>query len=361
MSERNLPLSVVGRGGLAAGSGTATVVIGRDLGLNAAAVGCVSNRWEDGADSLNQAVLLAWSGVLESRLDDIVGKRIPKHSLHLLAVQHLLDNQILGRRQSAAQALLNDVGAELVSRQLTDTPTEHLHHGLGEGGIVEINDVLDNVVAKRVLDQNSGIIGDAFNQPELLVARGMIDTTLKNAAAMAVGSNFDAVVSDGIENELGIFRAQLVQTLLNDMVAIEILDKLDDTEAKGLDDEMDLLRSVHKLNHLLQSSCTVLVQSNADHVVGCILDEDGSFVVIAELEELLAQIITKWVRHELGDVLVGFSPNQVHLLRVTIVELLLKVTATMLILAEIIDLANIGFERHVLVSGHSCSFRQLMV
>lgn len=353
MSERNLALSVVGGSGLAAGSGTAAVVVRADLGSDAASIGRVSDRWEDRPDGFNQAVLLVWSGVLEGRLDDIVGKRIAQHLFHLVAAQHLLDYHILGLGQGTAQALLDNIGAELVPRQRTNTPTEGSHDGLSKGRIVEINDILNNVVAKGVLNQNSGMFGDALNQPELLIARGMINASLKDATAMAVSSDFDAVASDGIENELGIFRRQLVQALLNDVIAIEILNKLDDTESKGLDDEMDLLWCIHKLNHLLQSSCAMLIQSNANHVVGCILDEDSPFVVIAELEELLAQIITKWVRHELGDVLVGLRPDHVHLLRVTIVELLLEVTATMLILAKVINLADIGFERHVLVSGHS--------
>lgn len=69
----------------------------------------------------------------------------------------------------------------------------------------------------------------------------MIDTTLEDAAAMAVSCNFDTVGCNSIVNELDrmsekamrdrgatdliVLGSQLVQALLNDMVAVQILDQ----------------------------------------------------------------------------------------------------------------------------------------
>lgn len=48
---------------------------------------------------------------------------------------------------------------------------------------------------------------------------------------MAMGADFDAVVTDSFENEIGIARVKLIEAFLDDMVSIEILNKLDNTVA----------------------------------------------------------------------------------------------------------------------------------
>lgn len=84
----------------------------------------------------------------------------------------------------------------------------------------------------------------------------------------------------------------------------------------------------------------MLVQSDVHHVSGCVLDQNSSFVVIAELEELLAQIITKRIRHELYDMLIGLEPNHMNLIAIAFFQLLLEVAAAVLIFAQLIDLVS---------------------
>lgn len=293
--------------------------------------------------------------VLQGGLDDIVGKRVAEQAFHLLRAKEFLHNHVLGRGLGAPKALLNHVGAELVAGQLANAPPEHAHDGLGEGGLVQVDDVLDDVVAKGVLHKDPGVLSDALDEPQLLVAGCVVDAALQDAAAMSVSAHLDAVVANSIKDELGIRRGELVKTLLNDVVAVEVLDELDNSETERLDDEVNLLRSAHILNHLLQRARAVLVEGNAHHVLRSVLDQDGPLVVIAKLKELLAQIITKWVRHELDDVLVGLEPNRMNLLSVALFQFLLKIAATMLVLAQVIYLASKGVQRHVLVAGHGCS------
>jgi hypothetical protein len=100
----------------------------------------------------------------------------------------------------------------------------------------------------------------------------------------------------------------------------------------------------------------MLVERDTHHVLRRILNQDGAFVVIAELEELLAQIITKGVRHELDDMRVGLEPNHMNLLRIAFLQLLLKIAASMLVLTQFIDLPAEGFKRHILVPRHGCRF-----
>ena len=90
----------------------------------------------------------------------------------------------------------------------------------------------------------------------------------------------------------------------------------------------------------------MLVQGDADHVLRRVLDQNSPLVVIAKLEELLAQIITKRVHHELDDVLVCLLPDHGDLARIAFLELLLKIAAAVLILAQRWYFALKIFEAH---------------
>lgn len=77
-----------------------------------------------------------------------------------------------------SQALLNDVGAELVAGQLTDAALEHDHYRLGECGFVEVDNVLNHIITERILDEDSRVLGNTLDEPELLVPRSVIDAAL---------------------------------------------------------------------------------------------------------------------------------------------------------------------------------------
>jgi hypothetical protein len=258
-SQRNLTLGVISRSRLSTGCSTASVVVGGNLGLDTASVGSGSDLRQDRSNRLHEAELHVRSCVIQRRLDDVVGEGVTQKPLDLLRREHLLDNHVLGRALSAAQAFLYDVGAEFVARQLAHTATEHGHNGLGEGRLIEINDVLDDVIAEGILNENPGMFGNTRDEPVLLVAGSMINAALQDTATVTVGTNFNAVVANGIKDELSIGRGELVEAFLDDMVAIQILNKLHNTEPQGLDDEMNLLRSADILNHLLQGTSAVLV------------------------------------------------------------------------------------------------------
>jgi len=193
---------------------------------------------------------------------------------------------------------------------------------------------------------------DALNKPHLLGAVGVIDTALQDAAAVAVSANFDAVLADSIEDEGRIGSAQLVQTLLNDVVAVEVLNKLDDLMTKGLNDEVHLSRRGHMLDHLLEGSSTMLIQGDANHLRGGVLNENGALLVTAELDELLAQVVTEGIHHQLYNVLVNLEPNHVDLSRNAVLQLLLKVAAAMLILAQGVNVTSALLERKVVITSH---------
>jgi hypothetical protein len=98
------------------------------------------------------------------------------------------------------------------------------------------------------LDEGKRIVGDLIHKLNSLCLRRMINTTLQNAAAMAVGCNLDTIRSNSIVDELQtisekvtrarsttnlvVLGCQLVQTLLDDVVAVQILDQGYNMEAE---------------------------------------------------------------------------------------------------------------------------------
>ena len=82
--------------------------------------------------------------------------------------------------------------------------------------------------------------GDLADEVDLLEARCMVDAALKNAAAVAMGADSNAVVCDSIENELSISVGEVVQALLDDVIAIEVLNHADNLVGEGMNDNANL-------------------------------------------------------------------------------------------------------------------------
>lgn len=171
---------------------------------------------------------------------------------------------------------------------------------------------------------------------------------------MTVCANVDAVVSHCFEDESCIGWGKLVQTFLYHMISIQVLNQINDLVAESIDDSCDLVFSAHKFDHLLQCAGSMLVESDADKFMRGIFDQDGAFVIVAELEELLTEIVAKWVGHKFNDVLIRFQPDHVHLIRVAVLQLLLQEAAAMLVLAQSIDLATKTFEGSIGIFLHGC-------
>ncbi len=211
---------------------------------------------------------------------------------------------------------------------------------LCEALLVEVDDVLDHIVAERVLHKGDGMGSDTLNEPDLLSAIGVVDAALEDAAAVAMSAHLDAVLADSVKDEGRVSSVELVQALLDDVVAVEVLDKLDDLVAEGLDDEVDLNRQGHMLDHLLEGSSTMLVQRDTHHVRRRVLDQNGALVVAAVLKQLLAEVVAEGVRHQLHHVLVGLEPDHVDLFGNAVFQLLLQVAAAVLVLAQRVDAAT---------------------
>jgi hypothetical protein len=190
------------------------------------------------------------------------------------------------------------------------------------------------------------------DQPSLLVTGSVVNAALKDAAAMAMGSNINAMGANSIKDELSIGWGELVETLLNDMVSVQILNELNNSITKSIDDCLYLTGRGDEFDHLLQCSGTVLVESNANKVMRGVLNENSALLVVTVLKKLLAEVVAKWIGHQLNDMLVGLKPYHMNLLRVPLLKLLLQVPTSMLILAKGIDFTTKLLELHVGKSVH---------
>lgn len=102
---------------------------------------------------------------------------------------------------------------------------------------------------------------------------------------------------------LVILRDQPVQTLLDDMVAVQILDQADNVQTQSQDDRPDLFgpsRVGQEINHLLDGSCAVHVERDADEVVGDGFADDVSLLIGRVLEKLLAEVVAEGVYRDVS-------------------------------------------------------------
>ncbi|KAK5629320.1 hypothetical protein RRF57_005035 [Xylaria bambusicola] len=91
--------------------------------------------------------------MIQSGLNNIIAEPVFEESLQLPRCENLPNHRIFCFFGSAPQALLNYVGAELVARKFYNAIEKSLSERLGETRVVQIDYVLNNVIAERVLDK----------------------------------------------------------------------------------------------------------------------------------------------------------------------------------------------------------------
>ena len=60
---------------------------------------------------------------------------------------------------------------------------------VGEAGLLEVDDILENVIAKGILDKMEGAVGDLADELGFLVTGCVIYATLQHATAMTMSSD----------------------------------------------------------------------------------------------------------------------------------------------------------------------------
>ena len=121
------------------------------------------------------------------------------------------------------------------------------------------------------------------------------------------------------------------------MVSVQVFDEGHDVHAESVDQRPDLLllsRLGEEVDHLLDSPRSVHVQADADEITSDRVDDGRSLLFGRVLEELLAEVVAERIRHELGEVAVSLVEDHVSVSGIALLELLLEVSAPVLILAE---------------------------
>lgn len=165
---------------------------------------------------------------------------------------------------------------------------------------------------------------------------------------------------------LVVIRSQLIKALLNYVVSVEILNQNDDMKTKRDDDGVDLSSTMgisltkkklisgkmglvgkpnlsasgQEINHLLNSTGSMHVQRDVDQVRGNGIADEVALFVRRILQQLLAKIVAEGVGHQIGEVGEGLAEDDVSVVRDPFFQLLLEVTATMLILAQAGNFTN---------------------
>lgn len=73
---------------------------------------------------------------------------------------------------------------------------------VSEARLLEVDDVLKDVVAKRILNKMKGAVSDLADEFGFLVAGGVVYTTLQHTTAMTMSSNGHAMGASSIKDEL---------------------------------------------------------------------------------------------------------------------------------------------------------------
>ena len=108
----------------------------------------------------------------------------------------------------------------------------------------------------------------------------------------------------------------------------------------GLVGKPNLSASGQEINHLLNSTGSMHVQRDVDQVRGNGIADEVALFVRGILQQLLAKIVAEGVGHQIGEVGEGLAEDDVSVVRDPFFQLLLEVTATMLILAQAGNFTN---------------------
>ena len=73
---------------------------------------------------------------------------------------------------------------------------------IAEAVVVKVEDILNNIVAIRVLNECERAISDLLDKLHALVVGCVVDATLQDAAAVTMSSDLNAILGDSVVDEL---------------------------------------------------------------------------------------------------------------------------------------------------------------
>ena len=88
---------------------------------------------------------------------------------------------------------------------------------LAESRIVEVEDILNDIIPKRILDKIETVEDYFGHQLDTLRRGGMVNGSLEDTTAVSVSGDLNEVGCDGVVDELVVFGYELVEAFLDDL------------------------------------------------------------------------------------------------------------------------------------------------
>ena len=149
-----------------------------DFCLDATTIRGGTDRRKQGTNSIDKGRLTLRIAEVESSLNDIIGVRIFDHLVQFTVLHHLFDHHTTHVDPRSTDTFFDYIRAEFLLGQKRDATFKALAKRIGEGWLSNIDDVLQNIVAKRILDQREAIGDDLTDDLGFLVASCVIHAAL---------------------------------------------------------------------------------------------------------------------------------------------------------------------------------------
>ena len=119
----------------------------------------------------------------------------------MCALEYLID---LNRSLFCLKALLDHIRRELKLTVSYEISGYEVQNFIVSGLVVQLQDILDQIIAERVFYEQEKPLDDFVGQGQLLSSETLFQAALHNAASVLVSTNRVTVGNASIENELGV-------------------------------------------------------------------------------------------------------------------------------------------------------------
>lgn len=124
--------------------------------------------------------------------------------LRKASLENLFNVSLLPDLETLIQAFFNNIAREFKLTESDEVFGYQREDAFVFGSIVQLDHILNQVVAVRVFDQSGHELDDVLSQVKFLLLSTLLKASLHHAAAMLVLANLKGVGHTSFENELGI-------------------------------------------------------------------------------------------------------------------------------------------------------------
>mmetsp|Transcript_47175 Transcript_47175/g.152855 ORF Transcript_47175/g.152855 Transcript_47175/m.152855 type:complete len:307 (-) Transcript_47175:1106-2026(-) len=219
----------------------------------------------------------------EEGLDDIVCERVVQQRGERLGRGQLVGDHRDCGRVARLEALFDHVGGELLEGELREAAAQRLHDRVRERRLAQVEDILHDVIAKRVDDELGREPHDLADDLLAVRRRGVVQAALQHAAAVPVRRDGEAIRDGAVIDARGQLGGQRGEAALHHVVRVHVADELHDRGQEGGAQGRLLGGTVGALHHLLHHARPVHVERDLDHPRDRAVDECGALLAGAVL------------------------------------------------------------------------------